>query len=52
MKLPKDCSWCIHKFECHKDSNNGEGLKVFRYAKGNVYLTNINKIPNVEEVII
>tara|TARA_R110001592_G_scaffold362748_1_gene678011 strand:+ start:436 stop:1314 length:879 start_codon:yes stop_codon:yes gene_type:complete len=52
MKLPRDCNWCSHKFECHKDSNNGEGLRVFKYAKGNVYLTKVDKIPNVEEVFV
>ena len=52
MKLPMDCVYCPHKFKCYKDSNNGEGLKVFKYAKGNVYFTEIKKIPNVEEVLV
>jgi len=50
MKLPKNCSYCPHKFECHKDSNNGKGLRTFRYAKGNVYFTKVRKSPKVDEV--
>tara|TARA_R110000765_G_scaffold114357_2_gene207149 strand:+ start:8595 stop:9449 length:855 start_codon:yes stop_codon:yes gene_type:complete len=50
MKLPSECSWCAHKFECHKDSNNGRGLRVFKYSKGLTYLTQINRLPKVEEV--
>lgn len=50
MKLPKNCSYCPHKFECHKDSNDGRGLRTFRYAKGNVYFTKVRKSPKVDEV--
>jgi len=51
MKLPRECTWCPHKFECHKESNDGKGLRVFNYAKGPVYFTEIVKEPNVEEVL-
>ena len=51
MKLPRDCNWCPHKFECHKDANDGQGLRTFEYAKGRVYLTQVEKLPNVPEVI-
>ena len=51
MKLPRDCTWCPHKFECHKDANDGQGLRTFEYAKGKVYLTQVEKLPNVQEVI-
>ena len=51
MKLPRDCNWCPHKFECHKDANDGQGLRTFQYAKGLVYLTHVEKLPNVQEVI-
>ena len=51
MKLPRDCTWCPHKFECHKDANDGQGLRTFEYAKGRVYLTQVEKLPNVQEVI-
>jgi len=51
MKLPRDCNWCPHKFECHKDANDGKGLRTFQYAKGLVYLTKVEKLPNVQEII-
>jgi len=51
MKVARGCSWCPHKFECHKDANEGQGLRVFNYAKGPVYFTKIVSEPNVEEVI-
>tara|TARA_E500000318_G_scaffold14319_1_gene13959 strand:+ start:1087 stop:1956 length:870 start_codon:yes stop_codon:yes gene_type:complete len=51
MKLPRDCVWCDYKFECHKDANDGKGLRVFEYAKGNAYMTHIEKVPNVREII-
>lgn len=49
MKLPRGCMYCKHKVECHKDANDGQGLRVFNYAKGPVYFTNLVKVPNVEE---
>jgi len=52
MKLPRDCNWCVHKFECHQGANDGKGLRVFNYAKGNVYLTHVEKVPNVEEILV
>jgi len=52
MKLPRQCTWCPYKFECHRESNDGKGLRVFKYAKGNAYLTTVVKEPNVEEVLI
>lgn len=50
MKLARGCTWCPHKIECHKDANDGQGLRVFNYAKGPVYFTKIVKEPKVEEV--
>ena len=50
MKLPRGCFFCRHKVECHKDSNNGKGLRVFKYAKGLTYLTQVVKEPKVEEI--
>ena len=52
LKLPRDCTWCPHKYECHKEANNGNGLRTFKYAKGNVYLTHVEKLPNVEEIMV
>ncbi len=51
FKLPKGCSWCKYKFECHKDSNDGNGLRVFKYANGLSYLTHVEAEPQVEEIL-
>jgi len=50
MKLPRPCQYCQFKFECHKDSNDGKGLRVFQYARGPMYFTNIESEPKVEEI--
>tara|TARA_R100000687_G_C6402519_1_gene142590 strand:+ start:11 stop:880 length:870 start_codon:yes stop_codon:yes gene_type:complete len=50
MKLPRQCTYCRHKFICHKDSNNGKGLRVFKYSKNYSYLTTVIKTPRVEEI--
>lgn len=50
MKLPKECVYCRHKFECHSDANDGLGLRVFKYARGYTYLTQTPKPPKVVEV--
>jgi hypothetical protein len=50
MKLAKGCTWCRFKHECHKDANDGKGLRVFKYSTGYRYLTQVPKPPNVIEV--
>jgi len=50
MKLPRGCFYCRHKNECHKDANDGKGLRVFKYSKGLTYLTKVEKEPNVLEI--
>jgi hypothetical protein len=50
MKLPRMCGYCPHKFECHKDANDGKGLRVFEYSKGLTYLTTTVKEPKVNEI--
>ena len=50
-KIDRNCSFCPYKYECWKDVNNGEGLRVFKYARGRVYLTHIETMPKVEEVL-
>ena len=50
FKLARECTYCPHKFECHKDTNDGKGLRVFQYAKGLMYLTRVAKEPKVEEI--
>ncbi len=51
FKLPKGCMWCKYKFDCHSDSNDGAGLRTFKYSNGLTYLTHIEVKPNVEELI-
>ena len=50
MKINRLCTYCPHKFECHKDSNDGQGLRVFEYSKGLTYLTSVVREPKVKEV--
>ena len=50
FKLARECTYCPHKFECHKDSNDGQGLRVFEYSKGLTYLTSVVREPKVKEV--
>ena len=51
IKLAKGCTWCKYKFECFKDSNEGSGLKSYKYANGVVHFTHIEVKPNVQEVL-
>jgi hypothetical protein len=51
MILVKDCVFCDYKSKCWQNTNNGEGLRVFRYANGYRYFTKVVKEPNVEEVL-
>jgi hypothetical protein len=50
MSLPVQCSYCPHKETCHRDANNGSGLRTFLYSGGPTYFTNIEKEPNVQEI--
>ena len=50
-KLAVGCVYCSHKKECWKDANGGQGLRIFKYAKGNRYLTQVGRTPDVEEII-
>ena len=49
-KLAFGCFYCEHKRTCWSDTNEGKGLRVFQYANGYRYLTQVKKAPNVEEV--
>ena len=49
-KLHKNCGWCNYKHECFKSSNDGKGLRIFKYSKGNSYLTKVVVKPKVPEV--
>jgi len=48
--LPIGCQFCTHKWECYKDANDGKGLRVFKYSNKFVYLAEVNRQPNVEEI--
>ena len=50
MKLHRNCVYCPHKYVCHKDANNGEGLRTFKYSRGLVHFTKIKKEPKVDEI--
>jgi len=49
-KLPRECTYCKHKVECYKDVNDGQGLRLFKYADGIKYFTKVVKEPKVLEV--
>ena len=49
-KLAVGCVYCNHKRLCWADTNMGQGLRVFNYAKGKRFLTQVNRTPDVEEV--
>jgi len=51
MQLPKGCTWCKYKHECHKDANDGEGLRTFKYSTGYKYLTHVEVEPKVDEIL-
>lgn len=51
-KLGVNCSYCRAKFKCWEDSNNGEGLRVFGYSSGPVFLTHVEREPNVPELAV
>ena len=48
--IPVGCQFCIHKFECYKDANKGKGLRVFKYSNKKVFLAEVVKEPNVEDI--
>lgn len=47
LKLPVPCSYCGWKFECHKDANDGEGIKVYSYSTGPRFLVKVIREPKV-----
>ena len=50
-KLAVGCVYCGHKRECWQEANQGTGLRVFQYAKGKRFLTQVGKEPDVKEVV-
>ena len=51
LKLPIGCVFCGHKRECWGSSNQGRGLRAFKYSRGITYLVKVVKEPKVEEVV-
>ena len=51
MKLGVNCSYCAHKTTCWSDSNNGDGLRLFLYSNGPMWLTEVQKEPKVQEIV-
>jgi len=50
MRLPIGCVYCRHNRVCWSDSNEGKGLRTFKYASGKRHLVKVAKTPDVEEV--
>lgn len=44
-KLPTPCSYCSHKYRCHP------GLRTFLYSGGPRFLTTVQRVPEVPEVL-
>jgi len=51
-KLAIGCVYCKFKEKCWSESNEGKGLRVFKYSNGNRYLTQVVKTPDVQEVYL
>lgn len=50
MKLGVNCSYCDFKKTCWSDANNGKGLRTFIYSTGPVFMTSVQKEPDVFEI--
>ena len=51
MKIHKNCTWCKYKYECHSYSNDGAGLRTFKYSSGLAYFTKVVSEPRVQEIL-
>ena len=49
-KLQIGCVYCTHKRKCWADANEGKGLRMFKYSKGIRYLTQVKRLPDVQEI--
>ena len=47
-----ECKYCSHKLSCWADANDGKGLRVFMYSSGPKFLTEVAKLPKVDEVVL
>ena len=50
--LSKSCGYCPFKKKCWASSNQGHGLRAFKYSDGLKYFTHVSKTPRVDEVTI
>jgi len=46
----RKCNYCPHIEECRKDSNDGMGIRKFKYSNGVKYFTEVLKEPKVDEI--
>ena len=51
MVINRKCNYCPHIEECRKDSNDGAGIRKFKYSNGTKYFTEVLKEPRVEEIL-
>lgn len=49
-KLGINCSYCPFKLHCWRSANGGEGLQVYSYSTGPVFLTHVTRQPNVAKI--
>lgn len=50
MKIGKACTFCPFKWDCWSDSNDGQGIRAFRYSNRTEYLCEVDTEPRVDEV--
>lgn len=50
MKLPMQCSYCKYKTHCHRDANDGKGIRTFVSSRGPVFLTTVKREPRMKEI--
>lgn len=48
--LSTGCSYCPFKFDCWKDSNDGQGIRTFSYSTGPKHYVHVAKEPRVLEI--
>ena len=50
QRLPMECSYCPFFRDCWKDACGGKGVRTFNYSSGQVHLTHVARVPEVEEI--
>ncbi len=51
MKISRNCTYCPFKERCWKEANDGKGLRKFQYASEVRYLTRVESVPRVPELV-